>query len=202
LYIIILDKIWNIKKIYKIDNININSCNKMEIRYFTKVGDATIIKKDVMPYQITKKKCTSYLDIFYPKIEPTDQILERCICIFNMLIKYADEYQNMYDGKVLLREDYPWSEEVMFNTPLEIFHIVIRNKIFVELGDPNQSFNPVPLFDLLVSDNMMPSEWWRMSYNYDDLYQAVLDASNRLNQPLPSELIEIILCMAHHQYNV
>jgi hypothetical protein len=176
----------------------------MNIRYFTR-GPKNKIEVGIerAPYTFDVKKCASYLDLFLPELTHNNEaILKRCQLVLNTVFKYAGKGHRK---NILLKEVNCWSyseREPMFSR-LFVFDLDIlcshpcgRNAYHYEY-----SFK-----DILLNKKCYESfcNYWLKQYNYDDLFHTLYTVSCVLSpkEPLPNELIDMILCQAFYLHNI
>lgn len=164
-----------------------------EIQYFKLINGVGSIGKQKMPFCITKKKCESYLDIFYPDLKVDDHLLEKCVLIFKQLLNYADGFDHNESHVSIWIEFQAWDKYPI--SPLKIFKTIFQNKIAIVLDDPNHGVNEIALDQLLLSNSSL-NKYWNESYNYNDLHNVLLEVSIKIKHKLPKEIIETICCLA------
>jgi hypothetical protein len=166
----------------------------------------TNIVKEYTTFKITKGKCQSYLDIHHPDLEMTDELLSRCVSIFNILLNYANGFEVDKTYVVMWHEENCW--DMGADLPLSIFKKLYYNDdLHIVCTDPNvrnADIMELSLIDLLLNNNKynLFIQHWTKLYNYTDLYNALKDASIKLlkNNGLPEEIIHIIFCFARDTY--
>lgn len=169
----------------------------MNIRYFIRDSSNNIsIGIERAPYIFDVKKCASYLDLFLPELAHNEVILKRCQLILNTLFKYAEEGDRQF---LLWKELDYWSPFLRH----DIFPCLFSYDLKVLCIKPTRY---CAFKDILLRKNCYESfcNYWLEQYNYDDLFHTLYTVSCVLSpkEPLPNELIDMILCQAFYLHNI
>ncbi len=172
------------------------------VKYMVMKNNLSYLEQKYTKFKITAKKCESYLDIHFPDLEVNDVVLERCIFIFRRLLKYADGYDISDNRVTVYREMNGWFCKD-FVTPINIFNVMFYKTLDIECNNPNANLiNPISLDQLLLNDEdfyIFCNGYWQKSFNYQDLFNIILEVSEKLQFLLPYEMIDIILCYAYQK---
>jgi hypothetical protein len=164
-----------------------------------------IIKLDHIPFIITEEKCKSYIDLHYVNYLPTKKELNKCVIIFNTLLKYVDGYEYEDDYNVVWCECNFWDNYSVY-TPKKIFNVLIYNtELRICCTNPNnKNIIEYSLYNLIVNDEYYNKfiNYYKTCYNYDDIFESLNNVSKILKNQLPIEIIDYIISIALNFNNV
>ena len=184
-----------------------------ELIIIFKITKPTTIIKEYTKFLIVPDKCRSYLDINYPDLIVDEQLLNRCVKVFKMVLKSADGYDHTYNTHnthhiVISREYNGW---FFGHKSLKIFYGLFHYDPLLILcanpNDKNAKENEFDLKDILLDNDKYQIflEYWSKGFDYIDLFNtikiiALLVLKNSPLKHLPNEMIEMILCFAFEQH--
>lgn len=178
----------------------------MEMKYMSVVSDEITIKQDKLPFKITTNKCKSYLDIHYPELETTDDILIKCKNILIYLLRYMNDYYDDEEDLIFISQNEFWNGILdRFWCPIRKFKLLFYNeKIHLLCDNPGKNslkslkesgLKIYSIVDLLINDDdyKIFLDYWSTQYDYYDIFDSVKCVTDKHN--VPEELIDMIICL-------
>lgn len=157
------------------------------------------IVREYTKFKIDEGKCKSYLDIHFPDLILNEQIINKCVIIFKLLLRYADGYESyasLGENKIILWKEFGgWSIGM---SKLNLFNQLFYNRtLYIICANPKNSLS---LKDILTQNDKYKifNDYWTNKFDCLDLIDTLRDVSKKVLkcQEFPTEIIELILCMA------
>lgn len=195
---------------------------KTNMKYITIINNEVTIACDKLPFNISRQKCESYLDLHYPGLIHNtvnsscrdDVILRRCKNIFKLLLRYINDYEDKRDKDnnkfhILWSRNEFWDDfkdHIISGTwkPREKFDLLFYDKNFkLLLENPNpltyDEIGELPKYylpDLLTDGEQYQIfvDYYSKYYDYYDIYNAMKYVMNKYEAS--EDLIDIIICSA------
>jgi hypothetical protein len=164
----------------------------------------TIIERIYTKFKIDEGKCRSYLDLHLPDIIITEKLLERCVCIFKLVLRYCDGYDcNEDNDAILWYENETWSHiSIKYKTKI-FYKLLFADPLKILCENPNK-MNAID-FEYTLESILFDDKKYAKFLNYWSKYD-VLDLINVINEVsysilnnsdgFPLEITEYILCLA------
>lgn len=175
------------------------------------------ITKNYTKFKINVDKCHSYLNIHLPNLQLSQEILERCVYIFKLVLKYGTGIENLYDDAFsIYSECSAWNPSRY--SKFRIFYTLFNNDPLIILcANPNDEGHlekEYQLIDILTDNSKFEicNNYWSKKYSYIDLFDIIKNVSNiilqrseyykyGIEQVLPDEIVELILYFAINSYH-
>lgn len=159
------------------------------------------IVREYTKFKINKGKCQSYLDIHLPNLILTEQILNKCVTIFKLLLRYADGCECLKENDMTFWKEFRgWSIGIC---KIKLFKELFYNDISILCDNPNHdnaNEKEFSLEDILTQNDKytMFNDYWTTKFDCLDLIDTLRDVSKKVLkcQEFSIEIIELILCMA------